>query len=121
VIDEREMPRDTYTNHPELMQSMKTDYLHRIHDRNINRIYLVADVTGNYGLISLFEVKNMMIDCKIHYTAGKMPRLEKNGIWLTPKELLVDTLKDVMESGAIRVADYLEQTIDEMNYFQMTQ
>gem|GEM_PF-6816869 len=121
LIDEREMPRETYSNHPDIIQQMKNEYVYKLIDRNINKIYLVVDITGNYGLLSLFDVKNINIDCKVHYTGGEKPHIESDGIWKVPKEHLVDTLKDVMDGNAIWIADDLQKFIDEMNYFQMTQ
>jgi hypothetical protein len=121
LIDEREMPRETYSNHPDIIQQMKSEYVYKLIDRNINKIYLVADITGNYGLLSLFDVKGISVDCKVHYTGGEKPHIESDGIWKVPKEHLVDTLKDVMDGNAIRISDDLQKFIDEMNYFQMTQ
>ena len=120
LIDEREMPRETYSNHPEIIQQLKSEYIYRITDKNINKIYLVVDITGNYGLLSLFEVKNVLIDCKVHYTSGEKPHCESDGIRKVPKEYLVDTLKDVMDGNAMWISDDLSRLIDEMNYFQMT-
>jgi hypothetical protein len=42
------MPKDTYNKHPEVLQDIKSEFLHMVEDRNMNKMYVVADITGNY-------------------------------------------------------------------------
>ncbi len=120
MIAEREMPKDTYNKHPEVLSEIKSEFIHMQLDRNINKCYTVADITGNYWLLSLFEVKEHYIDCKVHYTSWEKPHQDKQGIRKVPKEHLVQTLKDVLESNAMIINNDCSNLINEMNYFQMT-
>lgn len=120
VIAEREMPKDTYNKHPEALEEIKTEFLYMQSERNINKCYTVADITGNYWLLSLFEVKWYYIDCKVHYTSWEKPHQDKQWIWKVPKEHLVQTLKDVLDGWAIVINSECWNLINEMNYFQMT-
>jgi len=119
VIAEREMPKDTYNKHPEVLQDIKSEFVHMVEDKNMNKMYVVADITGNYWLLSLFEVKWYYIDCKVHYTSWERPHQDKDWIWKAPKEHLVQTLKDVIDSSAIIINSECTKLINEMNYFQM--
>jgi len=120
VIAEREMPKDSYNKHPEVLQEIKNEFVYMQSERSMNKCYTVADITGNYWLLALFEVKWYYIDCKVHYTAWEKPHQDTQWIWKVPKEHLVQTLKDVLDWWAIAINSDVTNLINEMNYFQMT-
>lgn len=48
VIAEREMPKDSYNKHPQVLDEMRSEFVYMQEQRDINKVYYATDITGNY-------------------------------------------------------------------------
>lgn len=92
------MPRETYNQHPETLNELKQRYAYLVNGNDPRKVFIVADITGNLGLVSLFETKHCDLDLKIRYHAGMQNTRDKNSTYKVSKEYMVDTLRNIMES-----------------------
>ena len=118
-LEEVEMPRETYNQHPDVMKELKQKYSYLVNGRDPNKVYIAADVTGNLWLISLFDLKWCPLDLKVWYHWGSANTRDKDWTHKVAKEYLVDTMRNVMESNGCVMSTLCKNTIDEMNYFQI--
>lgn len=120
-IEELEMPRETYNQHPEIMNELRQRYVYLTQWQDLRKVFVVADITGNLGLVSLFETKKSELDLKIWYHAGTQNTRDKNSVHKVSKEYMVDTMKNIMETGGSIVSTACTRMIEEMNYFQIVE
>ena len=120
-VEELEMPRETYNQHPETLNELKQRYAYLVNGNDPRKVFIVADITGNLGLVSLFETKHCDLDLKIRYHAGMQNTRDKNSTYKVSKEYMVDTLRNIMESWWCVISTACVRMIEEMNYFQIVE